>query len=157
MSRRAEIKMSDAEVGAFLEEERTVVCATVGRDGYPHLMPLWYVVRDGELWAWTFAKTQKVRNLERDPRATLQVEAGTEYPQLRGVMLKCDVTIHRDTDKVAELALELFGRYREGGPGEVDDSVRAMVLAQAPKRVALQFVERSRATWDHRKLGAGVY
>ncbi len=148
--------MSDAEVGAFLEAERTVVCATIGRDGYPHLMPLWYVVRDGELWAWTFAKSQKVRNLERDPRATLQVEAGTEYPQLRGVMLKCDVTIHRDTDKVAELALELFGRYREGGAGEVDDDVRAMVLAQAPKRVALQFVERSRATWDHRKLG-GVY
>ncbi len=149
--------MSDAEVGAFLDEERTVVCATIGRDGYPHLMPLWYVVRDGELWSWTFAKSQKVRNLERDPRATLQVEAGTEYPQLRGVMLKCDVTIHRDTDKIADLALELFGRYREGGPGEVDEDVRAMVLAQAPKRVALQFVERSRATWDHRKLGAGVY
>ena len=52
------------------------MCATNGRDGFPHLMPLWYVVRDGELWAWTFAKSQKVRNLERDPRATLQVEAG---------------------------------------------------------------------------------
>ena len=92
--------MSEAEVGAFLDEERTVVCATIGRDGFPHLMPLWFVVRDGELWSWTFAKSQKVRNLERDPRATLQVEAGTDYPQLRGVMLKCDVTIHRDTDKV---------------------------------------------------------
>jgi PPOX class probable F420-dependent enzyme len=148
--------MSEAEVGAFLDEERTVVCATIGGDGYPHLMPLWYVVRDGELWSWTFAKSQKVRNLERDPRATLQVEAGTDYAQLRGVMLKCDVTIHRDTDKVVELALELYARYRPGGPGGVDDSVREMILAQAPKRVALQFTERSRATWDHRKL-AGVY
>jgi PPOX class probable F420-dependent enzyme len=156
VSRRDQIKMSEAEVGAFLDEERTVVCATIGRDGYPHLMPLWYVVRDGELWSWTFAKSQKVRNLERDPRATLQVEAGTDYAQLRGVMLKCDVTIHRDTDKVVELALELYARYRPGGPGEVDDSVREMILAQAPKRVALQFIERSRATWDHRKL-AGVY
>jgi hypothetical protein len=149
--------MSEAEVGAFLDEERTVICATLGRDGFAHLMPLWYVVRDGQVWSWTFAKSQKVRNLERVPRATLQIEAGTEYSQLRGVMLKCDVTIHRETDDVAALGLELFERYRAGGPGEVGEDVRAMVLAQAPKRVALQFEERSRATWDHRKLAAGVY
>ena len=67
MSRRSQIKMSDEEVAAFLAEQRTVICATNGRDGWPHLMPLWYVVRDGELWAWTYAKSQKVRNLERDP------------------------------------------------------------------------------------------
>jgi PPOX class probable F420-dependent enzyme len=149
--------MTDAEVGAFLEEERTVICATIGADGFPHLMPLWYVVRDGEVWAWTFAKSQKVRNLERDPRATLQIEAGEDYPQLRGVMLKCDVTIHRDTDQVAEFGLELFARYGAAEHGEVGEDVRAMVLAQAPKRVALQFAERSRATWDHRKLAAGIY
>jgi general stress protein 26 len=154
VSRRDQIKMSDAEVGALLDEERTVICATNGRDGFPHLMPLWYLVRDGELWAWSFAKSQKVRNLERDPRATLQVEAGTEYPQLRGVMLKCDVTIHRDTELIGAFGLELFARY---APGDLGDDVRAMVLAQAPKRVALQFAERGRATWDHRKLGAGVY
>jgi PPOX class probable F420-dependent enzyme len=154
VSRRDEIKMSDAEVGAFLDEERTVICATIGSDGFPHLMPLWYVVRDGRMWAWTFAKSQKVRNLERDARATLQVEAGDDYPHLRGVMLKCDVTIHRDTDVVSRLGLALFERYGGGEPG---DDVREMVLAQAPKRVALEFVERSRATWDHRKLSAGVY
>ena len=145
--------MSADEAGAFLAQERTVICATNGRDGFPHLMPLWYVVRDGELWSWTFAKSQKVRNLERDPRATLQVEAGTGYEELRGVMLKTDVTIHRDTDDVAELGLELFTRYTASDAGAVSDEVRAMVLKQAPKRVALQFRERSRATWDHRKLG----
>ena len=71
MSRRGEIAMSDAELGAFLDEQRVVICATIGRDGWPHLMPLWYVVRDGALWVWTYAASQKVRNLERDPRATL--------------------------------------------------------------------------------------
>ncbi|MGH2839157.1 MAG: pyridoxamine 5'-phosphate oxidase family protein [Solirubrobacteraceae bacterium] len=157
MSRREQIRMSDAEVAAFLEQERTVICATIGQDGFPHLMPLWYVMRDEDVWSWTFAKSQKVRNLERDPRATLQVEAGTGYEELRGVMLKCDVTVHGDTERVAELGTELFARYRAGGPGELDDDVRAMVLAQAPKRVALQFRARSRATWDHRKLAAGVY
>ena len=146
--------MAPDELGAFLMQERTVVCATNGKDGFPHLMPLWYVVRGDELWSWTFAKSQKVRNLERDPRATLQIEAGTRYEELRGVMLKADVTIHRDTDLVTELGLELYSRYAPGDDGELADDVRAMVLAQAPKRVALQFSERSRASWDHRKLAA---
>ena len=66
VSRRDQIVMSDAEVASFLAEERTVTCATIARDGRPHLMPLWYVLRDGELWSWTYAKSQKVRNLERD-------------------------------------------------------------------------------------------
>ena len=149
--------MSAAELSAFLDEERTVICATNGHDGFPHLMPLWYVMRDGDLWAWTFAKSQKVRNLERDPRATLQVEAGSEYAELRGAMLKCDVTVHRETDRVAELGTELFLRYGASDAGALDDSVREMVLQQAPKRVALQFRAHSRATWDHRKLAAGVY
>ena len=149
--------MSDAEVAALLREERTVICATIGSDGFPHLMPLWYVMRGDEMWSWTFAKSQKVRNLERDPRATLEVEAGEQYAELRGVMLKCDVTVHRETERIAELGTELFERYRPGGPGELDDATRAMVLRQAPKRVALQFAPRSRATWDHRKLATGVY
>jgi general stress protein 26 len=156
VSRRDQIRMSDEEVLAFLDDERTVVCATNGRRGYPHLMPLWYVVRptgDGgaaQVWAWTFAKSQKVRNLERDARATLQVEAGESYEELRGVMLECDVVVHRDVERIREFGLELFERY-----GGVNDDVRAMIDQQAPKRVALQFVERGRATWDHRKLGGG--
>jgi nitroimidazol reductase NimA-like FMN-containing flavoprotein (pyridoxamine 5'-phosphate oxidase superfamily) len=157
MGRRAQIQMSDDEVLSFLEEERTVICATNGPRGLPHLMPLWYVVRptgDGgapQLWAWTFSKSQKAVNIGRDPRATLQVEAGESYDQLRGLMFECDVVVHDDVEDVRALGLELYARY-----ATVDDDVRAMVDAQAPKRIAMQFVERRRATWDHRKLG-GVY
>ncbi len=146
--------MTPDEVSQFLSEQRVVVCATNGRDGFPHLMPLWYVLRDGEVWAWTFAKSQKVKNLERDPRATLQVEDGEQYQELRGVMLKCEVELIRDTERVEAFGLELFGRYTDGaGTG---DEMRAMVAKQAPKRVVLRFAERDRATWDHRKLG-GTY
>ena len=154
MSRRDQIKMSDEEVLAFLHEERVMTCATLGKDGWPHLMPLWYVVRDNELWAWTFAKSQKVKNLERDPRATVQIEAGQSYDQLRGVMFKCAVEVVRETDRVTELGLEIFRRYTEGG---LNDGVRAMVAKQAEKRIGMRFGERERASWDHRKLAAGVY
>jgi PPOX class probable F420-dependent enzyme len=141
--------MSDDEARAFLAEQRVVTCATLGPRGWPHLMPLWYLLRGREIWAWTYAKSQKVRNLERDPRATLQVETGTEYQELRGVMLECDTVIHRDTPEVQAFGEALFERYA-GNPAS------EMVAAQAPKRVVLQFVERHRTSWDHGKLG-GVY
>jgi PPOX class probable F420-dependent enzyme len=148
VNRRAQIAMSADEVAAFLDEQRVVTCATLGRDGWPHLMPLWYVVRDEEVWAWTYAKSQKVRNLERDARCTLQVEAGSEYHELRGVMLKAEAVLHRED--VLELGVEIFERYT-GGPVDPEH-----LRAQAAKRVGLQFVVRSVASWDHRKL-AGVY
>jgi Pyridoxamine 5'-phosphate oxidase len=153
VSRRGEIAMSDEEVAEFLAASRTVTCATNGRDGWPHLMPLWYVLRAGELWAWTYAKSQKVRNLERDARCTLQVEAGTEYSELRGVMLACDAVIHRELDDVAALGAEIAARY---GGADLTPELAAAMRAQAAKRVGLQFLERRRATWDHRKLG-GTY
>ncbi|HWX73968.1 MAG TPA: pyridoxamine 5'-phosphate oxidase family protein [Solirubrobacteraceae bacterium] len=167
MSRREQIRMSGAEVSAFLADERILTCATLGPRGWPHLMPLWYVLReppDGEagprVWAWTYAASQKVRNLERDPRATLQVEAGESYEHLRGVALECDVRVHRETGAVATLGHEIFRRYAsprgEAPVVELDAGVAAMLERQAAKRVGLEFIERRRATWDHRKLG-GVY
>jgi PPOX class probable F420-dependent enzyme len=152
MSRRDEITMTQDELSAFLDEQRTLICATNGARGWPHLMPLWFVVRDGEIWAWTYAKSQKVRNLERDPRATLQIETGQEYGELRGVMFEAEVELQRDPEAVAALGAELLGRYGDGSPLEVNDVIRA----QASKRVALRFTIRRTATWDHRKL-AGTY
>jgi hypothetical protein len=167
MSRREQIRMDDIEAAIFLAEERTVTCATHGPRGWPHLMPLWYVPRDTpadapgpRLWAWTYASSQKTRNLERDPRATLQVEAGESYELLRGVMIECEVVIHRELEVVAALGHEVFARYAapRGEPpvSDLPTEVDAMVQAQARKRVALEFVEARRASWDHRKLG-GAY
>jgi hypothetical protein len=145
--------MSDDEIVAFLNEERIVICATNGKDGFPHLMPLWYVVREGHVWAWTFAKSQKVKNLERDSRATIQVEAGDSYDQLRGVMMKTNVEVLHGLEDVLPLGVEIMGKY---AGGQLDDAGKAAVEAQAVKRVALHFIPEETATWDHRKLG-GVY
>ncbi len=154
MSRRGAITMTPEEVQAFLAEQKTMTCATNGRDGFPHLMPLWFVLRDERIWAWTYGKAQKTKNLERDPRATLQIEAGLAYEELRGVMLRCDVVLHTDVETVEGIAMDLVDRY--SGPGPEFDPVRDAFRQQAPKRVGLEFVERDRVTWDHRKLG-GAY
>ena len=147
--------MSEAEVQEFLAEERTLICASNGRDGWPHLMPLWYVVRDGTLWAWTFARSQKVVNLRRDDRVTVQVEAGEDYDKLRGVMLECRAAVHEDRETVAVLGMEIMSRY--SGGADLGEEGRALIARQAEKRVAIEFREQRRSTWDHRKLGAGVY
>lgn len=141
--------MTPAEVAAFLHEQRVLVVATIGRDGWPHVMPLWYVLRDGVPWATTYGRSQKVRNLERDPRCTLQVEAGDRYDDLRGVMLKAQVEIECDPAVVEQVEREVFALYHGRAP---DDAEAGSLVRQASKRVALAFLVRETASWDHRKL-----
>ncbi|MFL5896480.1 MAG: pyridoxamine 5'-phosphate oxidase family protein [Thermoleophilaceae bacterium] len=150
-SRRDQIRMSDDELSEFLAEHRVVTCATIGPNGRPHLMPLWYFASDLVLSGWTYAKSQKAKNLERDPRATLQVEDGEQYHELRGAMMECDVDVERDPGEVAGYGRALFARFGATG-GEVE----AMIDAQAAKRIGLRFTPTRIVSWDHRKLG-GVY
>jgi PPOX class probable F420-dependent enzyme len=156
--KRSKITMNEAELQKFLDEERVVTCATIGPDGRPHLMPLWYIVDKGLIAAWTFAKSQKVRNLERLPQATLQIEAGRDrYGELRGAMLECDVEVVRDAAGVEAIGLALARRYSGLPPGaDLPPDGLAVALKQAPKRVGLRFRPSRLVSWDHRKLG-GVY
>jgi PPOX class probable F420-dependent enzyme len=149
MSSRDRIKMTEAERLGFLGEELTVVVSSFGPRGWPHSMPMWFVLREGEIWMWTYGTSQKVRNLERDPRATLLVETGETYDQLRGVMIEAEAELIRGYDDVLALGGELGARYAPGAEGpEVD----AALAAQASKRVAIRFHPRRTVSWDHRKL-----
>lgn len=150
-SLRDQITMSAPELERFLDEERVLTCATIGPNGRPHLMPLWYV-RDGlTLLAWTYGRSQKVKNLERDARATVQIEAGRDrYGELRGAMLECDATIERDPVRIAAVGLRLMARYAGADAGP---EARARVETQAKKRVVLRFTPTRIVSWDHRKLG----
>ena len=154
MSRRAQITLSEDEQRQLLESERVVVVSSIGVRGWPHSMPLWYVLRGGEIWIYTYAKSQKVKNLERDPRATLLVETGHAYHELRGVEIESEAEIHREHELVFEVARELTSRYSEGAA--VEGEAAEALKAQARKRVAIRFEPKRVASWDHSKLG-GVY
>jgi PPOX class probable F420-dependent enzyme len=151
-SRREQIRMTDDEVRAFLLEQMVMQCATVGPRGVPHMVPLWFVAEGVELVGWTYAKSQKARNLDRDPRATIGIEEGVQYHELRGVMFECDVSLERDPERVEGYGLRLFERYA----GDLGPEIREMVAAQARKRVGMRFVPSRVVSWDHRKLG-GAY
>jgi PPOX class probable F420-dependent enzyme len=147
-SLRDQIKMSDDELLAFVAERMVLQCATVGPRGFPHVVPLWYVPDGVELRGWTYAKSQKTRNLERDPRATVAIEDGVEYAQLRGVMMECEVELERETERVVGYGLALAERYGGGAP-----EMREAFRKQAEKRVGLRFKPQRIVSWDHRKLG----
>ena len=157
MSRRDQIRMTDDEVVAFLEAQRTIVLGSNGHDGHPHLVAMWFVVLDGVVHTWTYRTSQKARNLSRDPRATLLAEDGTTYDQLRGVMLTADAELLDTPAEVQRVGMEIALRYTGGEKDdpEVREGLETFTRSQAEKRVAHRFPAPSVTSWDHRKLGGG--
>jgi PPOX class probable F420-dependent enzyme len=153
-SRRGQITMSDEEVAAFLSEGKTANFATIGPNGRPHLVALWYVPNGQVIETWTFAKSQKAANLRRLPQATILVETGDSYEKLRGVSLECDVELVTDVEKITAIGQQLTHRY-SGNP-EIATSASQFVRLQAPKRVGLVCRPTKIVSWDHAKLG-GTY
>ncbi len=155
MSRRDLIRLTDEEIADFLDEQRVMIATTNGVRGWPHSMPLWYLPRDGETWAWTYAKSQKIKNLERDNRTTILIETGDAYAELRGVMFETEAVLHSDTGTISQFARELGVRYsKETGVTGLDAA--EVFASQVSKRVVMQFKPVNTASWDHRKL-AGTY
>ena len=152
---RASIALTAAEVDALLRAARTLVLVTNGPDGVPDPVPMWFVVDEGgAVWMRTYAKSQKVRNLERDARFAALVETGDRYVELRGAQLSGTVAIVDDVDTVCEVFAGLLVRY-EGLDPEHVDAVKAAYRERAPKQRALRLDVTRTVSWDHGKQ-AGV-
>jgi PPOX class probable F420-dependent enzyme len=148
--------MTEAEAWDLVAGQRKLQVATIGPDGRPHLVTLFHVVLDGRLRFWTYAKSQKIRNLERDPRLTCLVEAGDEYAELRGVQITGRARIVRAREDVAAVGRAVVCRMLGIDPVTAPDpavapEVDRQVARQALKRVAVEVVPERVASWDHRK------
>ena len=152
MSTRDKIRMTEAEVDAFLKEQRTMAIATIGADGRPHVVAMWYAFVDGALCFWTFAKSQKVVNLRRDSRITCLVEDGDVYANLRGVELVARAHITDDEDEVIKFGIAESARYQNV---PVNEAMIAAVKKMANKRVVVRLEVERVVSWDHRKLSGG--
>jgi len=148
-NQRAQITMSDEEIVQFVEQSRTCTMATVGPDGVPHLVAMWYAVVDGQIWFETKAKSQKVVNLRRNPAITVSIESGLTYDTLKGVSIEGHGVIVDDPDVLWKVGLSVFERYT----GPYTDEMKPFVETMLNKRVGVRVdVDRIR-TWDHAKLG----
>jgi PPOX class probable F420-dependent enzyme len=156
---RKDITMTEEEIQAFLGEGHTLQVATIGKSGAPHLAPLWYVVDHGKVVFRSFTKSQKIVNLQRDPRLTVLVERGLEYAELRGVMIEGEGRLVTDRDYVLDIYGRLAARYTMVGdaPMELEPEALEAAFGRYAEKNTAVVVEPTRiVTWDHRKLG-GAY
>lgn len=151
-SRREAIEMTPAEVSDYLREQTRIILVTNGPDGMPHPMPMNYGVDgQGRVVMTSFAKAQKVKNVERDPRATLLIESGEGYSDLRSVVLNCHVELLHGPEAVAEAMGMIRGSsdLSRDFSSEMNEQARASYA----KRVVLRFTPFRTMSWDHSKLG----
>lgn len=152
-SGRDKVKLTDDEVQALLDENLKVQVAANGRDGIPHLTTLFYVVRDGKIAFWTYSRSQKILNLERDARVTALVEDGTDYFELRGVSIEGRAEIVRDADTIFDIGSAVATRMVGAESFEsLGDIGMDAVKKQATKRVGVIIHPDRVASWDHRKM-----
>ena len=154
-NKRALITLTPDEQRSFLVHGKTVYIASNGKDGYPHLIAMWYAVDGDTVLMTTFRKSQKVKNLERDPRCSLLLQEGATYDKLKGLFLRgvCEIV---DDEQTTLRTLAKVGARMAGAPEISLDDVPAPMRAQAKKRVTLRFHAKKVASWDHAKL-AGAY
>jgi PPOX class probable F420-dependent enzyme len=147
---RALVRMSPEEVDSFLSGSMKVQVGTVNPDGSPHLTTLFYVVQDGEIAFWTYGSSQKIKNLERDPRISCLVETGTDYLELRGVSIQGEARLVRDEDGIRRIGSAVATRMANGADlGEIGN---AEVERQVRKRVGVLVTPSRTASWDHSKM-----
>jgi PPOX class probable F420-dependent enzyme len=144
------VKMTEAEIEKFLDESKKVQVATLNPDGSPHLTTLFYVLHGGRIAFWTYGRSQKIRNLERDPRITCLVETGDDYFELRGVSISGSAELVTDESGIREIGSAVASRMVDGA--DLGDIGRDEVERQVRKRVGVVVVPTRTASWDHRKM-----
>jgi len=156
---KTDTTMSPEEIDDFLDAPHTLQVVTIGVDGHPHAAPMWYVLRDHEIWFRSFTKSQKIVNLMRDPRITALVEEGVAYSQLRGVMIKGRAELSRDPAVIVNLYGEISRRYPmlddEILPDGSDAAIEAAFGRYADKNTAVRIIPHQIVSWDHHKIGGG--
>ena len=150
-SRRGAISLSDTEQEEFLNQGWTLQVASIGHKGFPHLIAMWYVVIDGKIHFTTFAKSQKVLNLRRDPKMTGLIESGDTYNELRGLELVGSGRLVDDYDQTLAIGKAVGVRYN--GEGVLSAEALPFLEAQARKRIGVVFDVQRTVSWDHSKLG----
>ncbi len=145
---RDQIGLSEAEQRAYVESSKTLIMGTINHDGWPHVVPMWYAMVDDLIHMHTYRSSQKVRNLERDPRGSVLIEDGQAYNQLRGVFMRGRFDIIDDQDLCYRIGLASARKYM----GIDEAQAGPVVRHQVRKRVALVFHPQKTSSWDHRKL-----
>ncbi len=156
---RKDISLTDAELAGFLESGHTLQVASIDREGFPHLAPMWYVIRDGKIAFRSFTKSQKIVNLRRNPKISVLLESGEAYEELKGVMIRGTATLIDDRATVLSIYGAVAAKYPMVGGQTMkldEHALEAAFGSYAEKNTAVVVEPVKTASWDHAKLG-GAY
>ena len=152
MSLRNQIKMTQEEINSFLKEQTSIQIGTINMDGTPHLTTLWFQLDASNIIFHTYTKSQKIKNLKRDNRITVISELGTEYQNLKGVVIYGEAEIISGDDMHEKVmnGIEVVAlKYNNGSVSrEYLDSMKQ----QAEKRSVVVVKPIKYISWDHKKI-----
>jgi len=152
MSLRDKIKMSEEEITTFLQNQISLQIGTINKDGSPHLTTMWYLYDGDNFIFHTYTKSQKIINLQRDSRITVLTEAGSQYSDLKGIIVYGEAEIISGKDSTEEVIkyMDIVGnKYIKG-----QDSAQYLegMKLQAPKRSVVIIKPSKFISWDHSKI-----
>jgi PPOX class probable F420-dependent enzyme len=154
VKQRDQVAMTPDEAAVFLADGRKVQLATIGPDGFPHLVTMYYVLIGGQITFWTYRKSQKALNLERDPRISCLVEDGEEYFDLRGVLVQGTATRIDDHEQIAAIGRLITSVIGGAMAGAGADALTQYVEHAARKRYGYRVEPSKIISWDHTKLAS---
>ncbi|HVN89673.1 MAG TPA: pyridoxamine 5'-phosphate oxidase family protein [Candidatus Binataceae bacterium] len=148
MNRRQQIQLTPEEQAAFLQEPNKAALATIDKSGFPHVVAMGFLAKDGLIYMTSYAKAQKVLNIRRNPKVAVMVESGKTYGDYRGIMIRGTCEIIEDPVVVEQTMRELTRSNQGGSSGAPKTAINS-----APKRALLKITPVKTASWDHTKLG----
>jgi hypothetical protein len=158
MSRRDQIQMTPDEIRRFIDSKKTMTIVSNGVGGFPHPMPMWFARDpDDSIRMATYRTSQKIKNIQRDPRVTLLCESGVDYAELKGVVMYGSAELIDDFTLAVDTLLRAGGRG-EGLPKDpaAAKQIQEAMRKNAEKRYVIRVKPQKIVSWDHAKLG-GAY
>jgi PPOX class probable F420-dependent enzyme len=152
VSRRASIALTEEEKQQYLRDRKTIILCSIDHHGYPHAVAMWFLAEGDTVLMTTYAKSQKIANIRRNPKVTLLAESGETYDTLKGVMIRGRAELVQDVDACVKLLM----RIHEKMGGSIQPGIEEAMRAQARKRILIKVKPVHVSSWDHAKLG-GVY
>ncbi len=137
-------KMTRDEAHAFLDSRPGwIALTTISANGYPHTVPIGYFRHGDEVVIGCRAGTQKLKNIERNPRVSLLIEDGQTMKELRGLVIQGDA---RTTTEPAEMLELARAAARSRGVAEND-----LPTEPRPGAAYIRVTPRKYISWDNTK------
>ena len=142
---REQLRLSDDELAELLRGAHTMRVGTVSPDGWPHVVPLWFVWHRGAIWVNNLRRSRRTRDLEAGSPVALCIDVGEEYGELRGAVLYGRPEKVPADDPDLDVVRQAFGDKYFGGVDAADRKSHDW-LRMEPERIV---------SWDFRKIPAG--